>query len=522
VDFLQSSQWVSFVMQVFDNSIGETRCCDGVRQAMESAFAAIIQPEQPQDFPGWYLCFERQLDDYCRNFLGMFDFHLEDGHEEGTYGGHNLRHRVNPLLGFSSIPSSQFLANHFQEGRHTVLDCLLPFKTGNFVTQEQPAQLFFYGRGHKKNASNRRIGNYKFVHIAPFSPVTLLYRYVRSLFGKQLVGGAEKRLSRDELGAFEVILRLCLSIPAIRDEYTAFIAPGPDIAVSPEQDALWNVDEGGIEPSMFAVRRNAISSFTGTDEQHAEFNRHLKYWKLAENSSYFYPSFETCKRIAAVLGYAQWRKGRNSTDLMTLQLKDSFPVFDVNEDKPADRNPPPQAELYNLQLPHGQPVPAYLHGPFGHGVDQYYIDKRQSPVYKNVNVWGESIDGQDVPKQPVEPYEFELEFTREQIDRHADPVQKALYRACYLSKASGQPRTIEKILQELDEVTDDLRQWRYIATARKRASARGVDLTPENADSERKLSEKYPGDTAEDRKRNINDRATSLYQELESVGFAGL
>jgi hypothetical protein len=225
-----------------------------------------------------------------------------------------------------------------------------------------------------------------------------------------------------------------LSVPDIHHEYVAFIAPSPDTVVSDTQNDLWDVDDTGLETSLFAIKRNVLT-ITG-DGEHAIFNQRLKFWKIEEeNGKYFYPSFEACKYLAVALGYAQWEKNGKPTNLATLRLQDSFPKFDTNEDRLGDKNPPAQAELYGLQFSHGQPVPGHLRAVRGHG-DPYYIDTRRTLHYKNVNVWGESIDGKGKLRQPSAPDEFRSEFTHEQIDRHADPIQKALYNVCYLSRAS--------------------------------------------------------------------------------------
>jgi hypothetical protein len=466
LELLRSNEWAAFINQVFDNSLeGEGRCCDGVRQALEANLAGIIRAEQPQDIPTWFLWCEHQIDDYCERFLRMFNFHFGGGHEEGTYGGSNLRHKVNPIFGFSPVEQSQFFSDRYMEGREPVSDVLAPFKKGIF--QEFSSNGFFYNRGYKKNVSNRRLGDYRFVHIAPFSPVAILYRSICNLFQKRFTGGEENSLSHEEQETFNVLLRLLLSISDIHHEYIAFIAPVLDTTVSGEQDALWNVDEDGIEPSLFAIKRNTTVNVVGSSE-HTLFNQRLKFWKIQEDGNYFYPSFEACKHLAVVLGYAQWEKDGNPTDLAALELRNSFPTYNAREDRPGDRNPPAQAELYGIQFPDGQDIPDHFRGPFGYGQDQYYIDTRRTLRYANVNVWGEHIDGEDLTKeqQPPMPDGLRKYFTPDEIAQYADPIQKALYTAVYPEgQESMELRLAQaaleraRIQQELAEAKADLRQW---------------------------------------------------------------
>jgi hypothetical protein len=488
LEFLQGSLWLTFVNQVFDNSIEQDRCCDGVRKALEAAVDAIIQPEQPRDVPAWFLWFEFQIYNYVRLFLATFDFHFGEGHEEGTYGGSNLRCTVNPIWGFSPVARGLFFQDLYLEGRRPTADVLMPFEMGEFAEVSSRDEFgritAFHSRGHKKNATNRRLGDYKFVHIAPFSPVAILYRSIRNLFQKRFTPGEESHLSNEEQEVFNVLWRLLFSVPGIRREYIAFIAPVLDTVVSEEQSARWNVDEGGLETSFGAVRKNDAAGI-GISDGHLFFKQCLKFWEIGEDCDYFCPSFEACKHLTVLLGYAQWEKDGKSTDLAPLQFQDSFPAFDRNEDHPGDKNPPARAELYDLQLQGA--APGYLMAPVppSHG-DPYYIDTRKRLDYKNVNVWGEHIDGSGSPQQLPAPEEWKQYPTPDQIAKHADPIQKMFYKVVYPDDPNHM-RTIYQIRLELARAENDLHRWDNLATYQQY----GV-LSDDNSRPLRTLTNEYP------------------------------
>jgi hypothetical protein len=320
------------------------------------------------------------------------------------------------------------------------------------------------------------------------------------LFQKRFTGGEENSLSHEEQEAFNVFLRLLLSISDIHHEYVAFIAPVLDTTVSDEQNDLWNVNENGLEPSLFAIKRNSVVNLVG-DGKHALFNQRLKFWKIDDDSNYFYPSFEACKHLAVALGYAQWEKNERATDLATLRLQDGFPNWDPNRDHPADKNPPAQTELYGLQFLRWQAVPSYFQGPFGR--ESYYIDTRQVLRYANINVWGEHIDGEGAPRQVPAPDMFKRYFVPDQIAKHADPIQKALYTAVY-PDGPAHVRTIYQIRGELIRAKNDLRQWDDLEQRQRQG-----DLPNDDISSLMALLGKYP-DGKDAIERTIHNLTTEL------------
>jgi hypothetical protein len=456
--FLQD-MWRSFVWQTMDAPIAENRCLDGVYSALQSSLPNIIKPDLPADVDPFYLWSELALQKFRESFLKIFDSHISSGTEEKTYGLPRLQWKVNPIFGFTAVARPSFPLH--SNGRDPVSDCLIPFKTGKFI------KLFiddtrldndrrFYSEGNKKNTSDVPSGKFKFTYIVPFSPVTVFYLKARDLFQRVLTQGnnEETKPKSWEQGAWGDIMKLAFTIPDARREYHAFMAGFPDSFLSEEQQQLWNPRNNGVPTSfnsIFCVQTDA-ASFDA-------LNKHLRWWKV-DAKGYFYPSFELWKYLAVELGYACWTKKEKRTDLASLTYVPPVPEFKADHDFPIPGLWKNRENLFT----------------------NYTFDATgKRSFYKHYNIFGERIDidpkaaydandplslasvtspknpeNKKEPVQPKEPEGFQVFFTPEEINTHADERQKLLYNVCY---PQGQRNHVSAIREELKEAGSALKNW---------------------------------------------------------------
>jgi hypothetical protein len=422
-EFLKGDVWITFVQQVVDNSIGDRdhgRCRDGIYDALRMGLPTIIQPELPS-MPPVFLWGELMLQDYRKKWMKLFDSHISNDEEEGTYGPPRLGRIVNPIFSLPGVSKSGYLLDEgYIHGRSPVKGCLEPMKMGLFPEDDgyidNPSdadnpEFVFLSAGRKKNTTIRPQGDFSFTYITRFSPVEVLYRAARSLFSKWVTGNDEEKdaLSALESAALDDILRLLLNRPEIRNEYLGFIAAFPDGKVTDEQETRWGFDPAdprAVAPSFRSIAYVSINDTSGNArlaERAAALNAHLCFWKTGIHNQkvYFFPSVEACKALAFDLGYV-----REGADLTGYQYVPPVPDFEPS---------------------HNRPVP-----PAG-------------SFYKHFNLYGERIDvdptvsnsadprspnhprNREVPVQPKEPENFVGPYTWDELVSHADERQQLFY-----------------------------------------------------------------------------------------------
>jgi hypothetical protein len=443
--FRNGETWSLFVQQTMDNSILENRCCDGVYDALVSALPAIIKPSLPAIAP-LYLWLELALWKYRELYLEIFDSHTRNNLEERTYGLPSLQHAVNAIFGLPPIKLPSY--DGHRNGRDVKLDCLIPLKTGKFreLSDNSPKYSIFYSKNNKKNTSKRPSGIFEFTYIEPFSPVRVFYYKARKLF-KEIItpmDGEIQVVPGDiDPKVFSAIMQLAFTHEEVRREYLSFVAGFPHELVTEKQSHRWDSQQGG-KPTSF----HALLHTRAREGVIDEFNSHLKWWKI-DFKKFFYPSFDLWKLLAVDLGYAREKDEQDhDTDLRNLPQPEPLkPDFTVAHNLPVPIVPP---------SPPGKPT-FYKH----YNLRRERIDIDPNAVYDlNNPLTLASVTSPNHPKnqgdrvQPSEPKVFQAALTSQDMNNHADEVQKTLWRVCELDQLAS-----DQMQQEIAGRQRDLDTW---------------------------------------------------------------
>jgi hypothetical protein len=443
--FIKGDIWTSFIIQTIDNSIRQDRCLDGVYSALMMALPEIIKPKLP-NVSSVYLLLELALQEYRELYLAIFNSHIGDSSEEGTYGFPRLQFRINPIFGIDPAPKPNFGFSYIW--RNPKLDCLIPFKTGKFRSLGAGQYTsIFHSDGNKKNTSFAPNGLFKFTYIKPFSPVEIFYRMGQELFRKVIAPQEGEAIIPRNQKAFNDLMRLAFTHEEARREFLAFIAGFPHEPISNNQYDRWDPDNGGMPTSFnsicYAIIMGIILDLKVVDAVN-NLNKHLKWWKINSMGDFFYPSFDLWKHLTVDLGYARKKDEQgHDTDLRNL--------------------PQPEPLKPDFTVAHDKPQPA----------------RSQKAFYKHYNVYGERIDidltavydsnnpltpasvtspknpkNQGDRVQPSEPKVFQNFLSDQKIDDHADEIQKMFHDVCYLRQM-----TLEQIQLELSKMDNDLQAW---------------------------------------------------------------